>query len=174
MQSSIFRKYISKNVHDYFHKESMCVCMQVIDTCVPYPSLYCMNSLCTVTSTVAVAGMIPSALDIAWQVYCPPWDVCSGLNSRVWVNMGEDPIRSPRVTFFSLPSGVPSESIHSKVRVSINDTAQSATVTVQVRVSVSPALVVPGWSIEAERAGTVERRVGGRGELCSYKLIQIQ
>ena len=55
---------------------------------------------------------------------------------------------------------VPSESIHSKMTFPTDDTAQFATVTVQVRVSVSPALVVPGGSMKAERAGTVKSEQG--------------
>ena len=55
---------------------------------------------------------------------------------------------------------VPSESIHSKVTVPTDDSAQFTTVIVQVRVSVSPAMVVPGGLMEAERAGTVESERG--------------
>ena len=54
---------------------------------------------------------------------------------------------------------VPSETSHSKVTVPTDDTAQLATVTVHVRVSVPPATVVPGGLMEAERAGTVESEV---------------
>ena len=66
----------------------------------------------------------------------------------------------PRVMFPPVPRGVPSESIHSKVTVPTDDTAQSATVTVQVRVSMSPTMVMPGGLMEAERAGTVESERG--------------
>ena len=75
--------------------------------------------------------------------------------------MGEDPICSPRVRSPSVLRVVPSESSHSKVTVSTDVTAQFATVTVQVRVSSSPTVLVPGVLMKAERAGTVEseRRV---------------
>ena len=51
---------------------------------------------------------------------------------------------------------VPSESSHSEVTVPTDDTAQSATVMVHIRVSVSPAMVLPGGLMEVERAGTVK------------------
>ena len=54
-----------------------------------------------------------------------------------------------------------SESIHSKVTIPTDDTAHSATVTVQLRVSASPAMVVvPGGLMESVRAGTVESKRG--------------
>ena len=55
-----------------------------------------------------------------------------------------------------------SESSHSKVIVPNVNSAQAATVTVQFRMSVSPAMVVLGGPMETERAGTVEN--GWEGE----------
>ena len=51
----------------------------------------------------------------------------------------------------------PSEPSHSKVTFPIDDSVKFATVTLHVRVSLSPAIVVPGGLMEAEKTtGTVE------------------
>ena len=72
------------------------------------------------------------------------------------MNVEEDPIWSRRVMSPLVLMAASSESSHSKVTFPTDDTVQSATVTVQVRVSVSPAMVVLGELMEAERAGTVD------------------
>ena len=42
------------------------------------------HSLWTVTFLVAVT--VDAGVSIVdWQVYCPPWDVCRGLNERMRV-----------------------------------------------------------------------------------------
>ena len=85
-------------------------------------------SLCTV-NIVAFILILP-AEEVAWQVYSPPWDVLTGLNSSVL-------IYALVITWSVLLTGTLSRPIHCTAPVS---ESPSARVTVQVREKDSPAV----------------------------------
>ena len=73
---------------------------------------------------------------VALQVYCPPWEVCRGLNSRSRVNSLPLLVTLPTViSFILLITTMPLESTHSTSGHSMY------TMTLQVSMSTSPAVV---------------------------------
>ena len=88
------------------------------------------HSLCTV-NIVAFIIILP-AEEVAWQVYSPPWDVLTELNSSVL-------IYALVITWSVLLTGTPSGSIHCIAGSPINE-SPSARMTVQVREKDAPAV----------------------------------
>ena len=106
--------------------------------------------LCTVS--VAVAISVPVVV-LALQVYCPPWDVRTGVNfsALVWV-----PVESPATTWITLSILISIGASHCTVRSSVSG-PPSFRVTEQVRERVSPAVgVPPGGEISTLGGGAEE------------------
>ena len=107
-------------------------------------------SLCTVS--VAVAISVPVVV-LAVQVYCPPWDVRTGVNrsTLVWV-----PVESPVIIWMSLSILISTGASHCTIRSSVSGPSSSR-VTEQVREKVSPAVgVPPGGEISTLGGGAEE------------------
>ena len=78
---------------------------------------------------------------VALQVYCPPWEVRRVLNFRPMVDSLLFIITLPIVTsFMPLVTALPTESSHSTSGWTVRP---STTVTLQVSVSISPAMAEP-------------------------------
>ena len=90
----------------------------------------------------------------ALQMYCPPWDVCSGLNVRLRVNTLPVIITAPNVILLTVVSLVYSHSISGSTK------RLSTTVVLQVRVYTSPAVVDPSGMMTTSGVGSagVEKR----------------
>ena len=85
---------------------------------------------------------------IALQVYSPPCDVRRGLNVRLWVVVLPDVIIALRVKEDPLLTTLPLEYSHCKNGTT---TRFSTTVAVQLRVYISPAVVLPvPWMATSE------------------------
>ena len=102
--------------------------------------------------------MAVTAVEVAWQVYFPPWDVRTGLNVSllVWV-----PLELAVVTWMPLSVLISTGATHCNVRE-----PSSARVTEQVRVKSSPAVgVVPdGETVPGTEKGTIRVL-----KTCSYR-----
>ena len=83
---------------------------------------------------------IDEILMIALQVYCPPCDVRRGLNVRLWVVLLPDVTIALGVKEDPLLTTLPLEYSHCKIGTT---TRFSTTVAVQLRVYISPAVVLP-------------------------------
>ena len=98
-----------------------------------------------------VSSITVPAVEVAWQIYSPPCDVLTGLNSRVLMY-------TLFITWSVLFIGTPSEPIHwivdseSPIRWS-----PSARVTVQVSENNSPAVGISYGEIVTVGGGTKER-----------------
>ena len=87
---------------------------------------------------------------LALQMYCPPWDVHSGLNVRLRVNTLPVIITAPTVILVSL-TVVPLVHNHS---ISGSTTRLSTTVALQVRVYTSPAVLGPSGMMTTSGGGS--------------------
>ena len=84
-------------------------------------------------------------------MYCPPWDVCTGVNSSVLTYVT---VESSVITcWMSLLILTPSGPIHCTVGSPISE-SPSARVTVQVREKDSPAIDISGGEIMTVRGGS--------------------
>ena len=60
------------------------------------------------TVTFLVANTVDAGVSVIdWQVYCPPWDVCRGLNERVRVVLEPVVLSVPTVMALPLVTVVP-------------------------------------------------------------------
>ena len=111
------------------------------------------NLLCTIISaTVALLlRVMDLALMFALQVYCLPWEVCSGLNVRVRVMVLPEVNGLPTEMSFPPTIILPLENCHSTV----GSTARFSTTTVvQVRLYIPPAVDTPSERIPSCGGGS--------------------
>ena len=93
-------------------------------------------SLCTVSVTVAIS--VPVVV-VALQVYCPPWDVRTGVNCSALVR---DKVDTSLTTAMLVSILISTGASHCTVRSSVSG-PPSSRVTEQVREKDSPAVGVP-------------------------------
>ena len=91
------------------------------------------------TVSVSVAISVPAVV-VALQVYCPPWDVRTGVNCNALVRVKVD--TSLMTTAIFLTILISTGASHCTVRSSVSGPS-SARVTEQVREKDSPAVKVP-------------------------------
>ena len=105
------------------------------------------------TVTFLVAFTVDGGVSIFdWQVYCPPWDVCRGLNERVRVLVEWVVLWVP--TVMPLPL-VTSEPLLEYSHWTVGGTLAS---TVQVKLSVSPDIGTPEVMMVTLCSNSVENR----------------
>ena len=86
-------------------------------------------------------SIIVPAVEVAWQVYSPPWDVRTGVNSSVLIKV---PMESLVITCWT--SLTPLGTVHCTAE-SPNNESPFARVTVQVSEKGSPAVGISGGEI---------------------------
>ena len=102
------------------------------------------NSLCTMR--VLVSMLFPP-LELALHLYCPLWDVLTGLSSSVLVYVV---VQSSVVFFWMLPLMIaPSGRVHCT-----DSESPTVRMTLHVREKVSPAVCVPGGETVVLGGGT--------------------
>ena len=102
--------------------------------------------------TVSVAIAVPAVV-VALQVYCPPWDVRTGVNCSALVRV---PMESPGNIWIPLSVLISTGASHCTIKSSVSK-PPSSRVTEQVREKGSPAVGVPS-------GGGILTMGGGAGE----------
>ena len=101
--------------------------------------------------SVFVAISVPSVV-VALHVYCPPWDVRTGVNLSVLVRFNRE---SAVITWMSLSTSKSTGASHCSIRSSVSE-PPSSRVIVQVREKDCPAVSVPCGDIVTLGGGAKE------------------